>query len=41
MKTGKDKGSAIAICKTTLNKKKGNTKEASIFLDKLLNLLYK
>ena len=39
MKTGKDKGNAVAICKATLKKKKGNTKEASLFLDKLLNLL--
>ena len=39
MHTGKDKGTSIAICKTTLKRKKGDSKEASIFLDKLLNLL--
>jgi len=30
MKTGKDKGSAIAICKSSLRKRKGNTKQASM-----------
>lgn len=39
MKSGKDKSTSVAICKATLKKKKGNTKEASLFLDKLLNLL--
>jgi ribosomal protein S7 len=39
MKSGKDKSSAIAICKTTLKKKKDNTKEASITIDKYIELL--
>lgn len=29
MKTGKEKGAAIAICKTTLKKTKGNHSDAS------------
>jgi hypothetical protein len=39
MKTGKDKGSSVAICKAVLAKSKGNTKTASLLEDNLLNLL--
>lgn len=36
MKTGKDKGSAIAICKSSLIKRKGNKSEASVEVTYLL-----
>jgi uncharacterized protein YoaH (UPF0181 family) len=35
MKTGKDKGSAIAICKITLRKSKGNKSKASFIIDEI------
>lgn len=35
MKQGKDKGSAIAICKTTFKKMKGNKDKASFLLDEV------
>jgi ribosomal protein S7 len=38
MRTGKDKSTAIAICKTTLKKKKESTKEASIAIDRYIEL---
>jgi hypothetical protein len=36
MKTGKDKSSAIAICKNTFNKMKGDTKKAEFILNQTL-----
>jgi ribosomal protein S7 len=36
MKGGKDKGSAIAICKTTLQKMHGDTKKADFAISTLL-----
>lgn len=41
MKTGKDKSSAIAICKSTLEKKKGNKTEASAMIDTFNKLIDK
>lgn len=38
MRTGKDKSTAVAICKTTLKKKKESTKEASIAIDRFIEL---
>lgn len=40
MKGGvKDKGRAVAICKVTLKKHKGNQKDASIEVDKIVELI--
>lgn len=36
MDQGKDKGSAIAICKTSLKKSKGNKEVASFILDEMI-----
>jgi hypothetical protein len=36
MKSGKDKGSAVAICKTTLKKSKDNKAKAEFLLDAYL-----
>ena len=36
MKGGKDKGSAVAICKTTLKKMNGDTKKADFTISTLL-----
>lgn len=36
MKKGKDKSSAIAICKATLRKSKGNKEKASFIIDTIL-----
>ena len=36
MKGGKDKGSAIAICKTTFHKMKGNKAKAEFILNQVL-----
>jgi hypothetical protein len=36
MKTGKDKGSAIAICKTTLGKAKNNKAKAEFIISEIL-----
>ena len=36
MAQGKDKGSAIAICKTTLKQTKNNAEKASFILDRIL-----
>jgi hypothetical protein len=38
-KQGKKKGNAIAICKVTLQKHKGNQKDASIEVDKIINMV--
>jgi ribosomal protein S7 len=38
MRTGKDKSTAIAICKTTFKKKHESVKEASIAIDKFIEL---
>ena len=35
MKTGKDKGNAVAICKATLKKTKGNKSKAEFILSEL------
>jgi hypothetical protein len=38
-KQGKQKGNAIAICKVTLEKHKGNQKDASIEVEKIINMV--
>jgi hypothetical protein len=38
-KQGNKKGNAIAICKTTLKKHKGNQKDASLEIDKILTII--
>lgn len=40
MGTGKDKPAAVAICKTTLHRMKGDQKKAEFILDKELLIPY-